>query len=621
LHVSAGPVSAPWPSLIIYAVVAGDAAKVEHLLERDPSLVDATSKPGDPSVMCTRSATTCSYTPLHWAAYHGHTHVARILIEHGAEVNARALDRATPLHLAAWLGKTEVAGLLLRNGADPDAKDEEGTPPLQAAVRNLRPQTEQLVRGLIEAGAETDIFTASGLGMRDRVKALLQGGADLVDATDAYDATPLHWAASAGETEVVKLLLESGAKPEAGDEHGRPPMELAVRGGFSEVVGLLVDAGVDVDSRDEHGWTPLYLAALYGREGVARVLLDRGADVNGRDQRNSTPLHCAARYSPPELVKLLIARGADVNARTDEGWTPLHSAAVNERSRTEKARRMIEAARILLQNGADVNAKDNDGGTPLGRCASGDNREMASLLLKEGAIPVKGSATRASPLHSVFRRACKSATRLLTRGARAPRRPPLSEEALTIDTAAVTLFGEAVDCSDLPPGPVRRVADYFGHLELKKGALVPKPGSAYPGSSPESSAARVCHSCLGEDAWVFFAICFRNNYEPLKALAVNTVVFWQGDTPSVYCSGYSGANWLKCVPHLVDGLAGLDAEGRRRVWRSLFKEHITDEALLRKMAKAAHEERDPEVKRAAACTMMNTSPVRDGWEYYYVYQQ
>ncbi|MHC5057927.1 MAG: hypothetical protein ACYTKD_24950, partial [Planctomycetota bacterium] len=162
------------------------------------------------------------------------------------------------------------------------------------------------------------------------------------------------------------------------------------------------------------------------------------------------------------------------------------------------------------------------------------------------------------------------------------------------------------------------------HNARLRGTLVPKSGSPYPRSGPENSAARFCHNCLGENAWVFFAVCFRSDHGPLKALAVNTAVFWHGQAPSVMHprdAGYWGGNWLKCIPHLVDGLGGLDAEARKRVWWSLFKERITDEALLRKMAKAAHAERDPEARRAAATTMANASPENDGWEYRYIYRE
>jgi ankyrin repeat protein len=70
------------------------------------------------------------YTPLHYAAKHGHVDVAEWLIEKGADVNAKDKNGETPLHLAACDGFIEVARLLLNHGADVNAEDLEGVTPL-----------------------------------------------------------------------------------------------------------------------------------------------------------------------------------------------------------------------------------------------------------------------------------------------------------------------------------------------------------------------------------------------------------------------------------------------------------------------------------------------------------
>ena len=57
-------------------------------------------------------------TPLHWAAFAGNTEVAALLIEKGADVNARDVNQKTPLDWAVSQGNTEVAALLVEKGAD-----------------------------------------------------------------------------------------------------------------------------------------------------------------------------------------------------------------------------------------------------------------------------------------------------------------------------------------------------------------------------------------------------------------------------------------------------------------------------------------------------------------------
>lgn len=62
-------------------------------------------------------------TPLHWAAQRGDEAMARLLVDHGANVNAQKTNKETPLHLAAGRGREGVAQLLLDNGADANVKD------------------------------------------------------------------------------------------------------------------------------------------------------------------------------------------------------------------------------------------------------------------------------------------------------------------------------------------------------------------------------------------------------------------------------------------------------------------------------------------------------------------
>ena len=68
-------------------------------------------------------------TPLSWAALHGHSEVARLLIEHDADLDVRNQDGARPLHAAAFLGHAEVVKLLIKSGADIDARDAKGATP------------------------------------------------------------------------------------------------------------------------------------------------------------------------------------------------------------------------------------------------------------------------------------------------------------------------------------------------------------------------------------------------------------------------------------------------------------------------------------------------------------
>jgi ankyrin repeat protein len=109
-----------WAREMLKAANAGNVARVRELLEENADLVHATDAEGS--------------TPLHCAAWKGHTDVAKALLDYGADVNAldqRTHRGGTPLHAAAHGNQRAVAALLLAHGADPAAANAEGLTPLQ----------------------------------------------------------------------------------------------------------------------------------------------------------------------------------------------------------------------------------------------------------------------------------------------------------------------------------------------------------------------------------------------------------------------------------------------------------------------------------------------------------
>jgi hypothetical protein len=133
-------------------------------------------------------------------------------------------------------------------------------------------------------------------------------------------------AASRGDLEKVKRLLNEGADVNAKNKYGQTPLHWAATWGHLDIVKLLVDRGADINAKDEDGETPLHWAAANDHLDVVEFLLDRGADVNAKSGYGQTPLHWAATYSRLDIVKLLLDRGADVNAKNGDGKTPLDLA-------------------------------------------------------------------------------------------------------------------------------------------------------------------------------------------------------------------------------------------------------------------------------------------------------
>ena len=144
-----------------------------------------------------RYASSSNATLLHRAARDGNIEIARLLIEHGAEINSVNDNALTPLHFATmWKDCDQtMAKLLLEEGADYHAKDDQGRTPLHMAASNGKFDTVQL---LIDYGADINAKTENG----DRPLALAMKA--LNEAENEAEIEK--------QDHIVYLLREKGAK-------------------------------------------------------------------------------------------------------------------------------------------------------------------------------------------------------------------------------------------------------------------------------------------------------------------------------------------------------------------------------------------------------------------------
>src|SRR5262245_23383046 len=307
----------------------------------------------------------------------------RTLLENGADVNSRDAKGNTPLILASLYATPECVALLIENGADVNAANKAGA---TALIR-----------------AATDY---------EKTRLLVDAGANVRARTVDLGNTPLMLAARrAGNSRTVTLLLERGASVTERNNADASPIVAAAAGGDVEMVRLLLDAGAKAndfaDTAKSSDFaasfrTPLMWAAYHNNGPLVRLLLERRADKNLSTPFGS-PLSHACLGDSFAAAELLIARGANPGARDAmANFTPLHWAAGTESSRAE----LVE---LPLAIRADPNAV---GGEPVGAfglapqtprliAEKRGRTAIVDVLAAAGARDVPRTETIAAPLRAL----------------------------------------------------------------------------------------------------------------------------------------------------------------------------------------------------------------------------
>ncbi|KAK3597536.1 hypothetical protein CHS0354_018135 [Potamilus streckersoni] len=289
---------------------------------------------------------------LHLAARNGNKEVLKLLISHGAKVNAKNNLGQTPLLLACSLQSVSnsltlsnhdnfVPEILLKAGADPNVrahmrnwkhgpKNVEVTPLVMSCIYN----NVELCRSLIKYGAninlcdstgQSPLFTALDNNARQIAWYFLSEVPEInVNHQNHLGMTCLH--------AILKCFNDKD-----------------VNEVYELTKAILKHGGVL--SPDKKGETPLVAALDYENASVVQAILEETAinlqDYAINDHAGSTLLHVSARMGLIEISRILLAHGADIDALTTETrHTPLFEALHNDQT---------EMVEFLVQNGCDLN--------------------------------------------------------------------------------------------------------------------------------------------------------------------------------------------------------------------------------------------------------------------------
>ncbi len=260
--------------------------------------------------------------------------VEPIVSANGAVVTRKGAGGITPLMYATLYGSATSVRILLDAGADPNAKDDAGATALMWAVDDVEKTRLLLDRGAaVDARSDdrrTPLLIAAGIpGSSDVVRLLLDHGANpSVTAPGLLsDTTPLTEAAYAGDETVFRLLVDHGADLKTA---GPVAIGLALRARCMPCVEALMPTV----RPPELSVAASLAGPPFGPSLATVMLLDRGADVHATDRAGRTLLMLAAASDalPVDVVKTLIARGVDVNAKAPTGDTALGLARLHGRT-------------------------------------------------------------------------------------------------------------------------------------------------------------------------------------------------------------------------------------------------------------------------------------------------
>jgi len=191
--------------------------------------------------------------------------------------------KITPLLKAAWDGEAEIVSTLLEAGAKINARS-----------------TDTL---------ETPLINAVSRGHMEVIALLLAKKADVAPKTK-FDFNAFTIAVAAGKQDIAAMLLDAGANVEVGAS-GLSPLQFAASAGNVEMIRFLAGRGANVNAGVKSGGQTALLSAIYGAHPEAvQALIELKADVNAKTKDGDTPLSAAAKGDQEDIIKLLKAAGA-----------------------------------------------------------------------------------------------------------------------------------------------------------------------------------------------------------------------------------------------------------------------------------------------------------------------
>lgn len=358
-------------------------------------------------------------TPLHLAANYNSIAVLAYLLskKHSIKLDVNASNKygSTPLHHAAYMGHTEVIDLLFRYGADVNKQDDDGRSvceitikyvqgdsyaplssndiqkiqhnKIQAAIKLINYDHSTFVRPKLGGGyvfcdttldswreRSTKQYKGGQVEAKYQIDEIVYKACDIllkflygskVDLEPLFqedykvDHVPIiHKVVDANKPELLRkficgysqIVQESAIGGNISvkdcinikDKYGATALHKSAVKGSRDMVEILLSNGAEIDCQDYNLFFPLQLSVLYGNREVVQYLLERGADSNIKGLNGLTVLHIASENGSLDILNMLLKFGQKLDVVTDNKDTLLHSAVQGFVSGNTECWRVIE---------------------------------------------------------------------------------------------------------------------------------------------------------------------------------------------------------------------------------------------------------------------------------------
>lgn len=270
-------------------------------------------------------------TLLHQAILNHDSKTSKFLLDQGADMNALTGEQESPLQLAIHCHLPEVVDALCVRGVPLSAPDNKGDPPIWTA---LELNDEEIAKVLVKHGVDTDCWGPGPDGCQqtllhraiDENKEniagfLIRSGCDLdtprqpgtngEGGDEAKDkATPLHLCAQWGLLKVIEDLIDHGANVNLVDVSNKSALHIAIENHHKTIIRLLLcHPSIDLKCRDKSGLTPFATALSVRNDKAAQQILEKfPTAAEQMDQRGRNFLHIAIMKDDLESVLFLLGK-------------------------------------------------------------------------------------------------------------------------------------------------------------------------------------------------------------------------------------------------------------------------------------------------------------------------